>query len=383
VIHAFGLIPYEFPSSYYLWVGLALFALVIGVIGWRRFGNWRRLGSVLSVFFATLMALLLINQHYQYYPTLGALFGVNAQDQISVEQLEAIRARAAREHGGAIPTIGFTIEIDIPGKKSGFHARRAQVWVPPAWIASRKAQLPLIVLLPGIPGAPQDWTRAAYADQTARRFADQHGGKAPLIVMPDQNGSLSNDTECVNSPLGNAETYVTVDVLHFMRTHFGANLQKHGRPNVAIAGLSEGGMCAAMLALRHPDLFNAFGDYSGLSGPTVGFAINPGPTIAQLFGGSQKSYDQHNPVWLLQHHRFPRTAGWFEVGTDDHAPLAAQRTLVPLAIKAGMRVCSQEVPGGGHNFGFWGMAFEDSLPWLSWRLGLTEKPETDPAHCVR
>jgi S-formylglutathione hydrolase FrmB len=379
VIHAFDLIPFHYPGSYYVWVGLVAFALAIGVIGWRRFPNWQRVVSVLSIILTTLMALTLINDHYQYYPTVGALFGVDAQDQVSIQQLQAIRARAAREHGGAIPTSGFTIMIDIPGTKSGFHARTAQVWVPPAWVADAKARLPLIMLLAGTPGSPEDWTRAAFADQTAQSFARLHGGKAPLIVMPDENGS--HDTECVNSPLGNAETYLTVDVLHFMRTHFGADLLKHGRPTVAVAGLSEGATCAAMLALRHPDLFSTFGDYAGLSGPTVGNKVQPQLTIEQLFGGSSKSYDQHNPVWLLKHRRFPRTNGWFEVGTADHQPLAAQRLLVPLAIKSGMHVCSVEIPDAGHDFSFWGLAFHDSLPWLSWRLGLTPKPSFEPAHC--
>ena len=41
-------------------------------------------------------------------------------------------------------------------------------------------------------------------------------------------------------------------------------------PVLGVAGLSEGGACAIMLALRHPDLFATFGDFGGLSGPRVG-----------------------------------------------------------------------------------------------------------------
>ena len=121
------------------------------------------------------------------------------------------------------------------------------------------------------------------ADVTAREFADAHHGLAPIIVMPDENGSFSGDTECVNSPRGNAETYITVDVPKFMRTHFNAST---GKGSIAIAGLSEGGMCAAMLTLRHPDEYPVFADYSGLTSPTVEEAVDPPATIRALFGGS-------------------------------------------------------------------------------------------------
>ena len=49
LVDGLALIPYQFPNSYYLWVGLVVLALVVGVIGWRRFRNWRRVVSVLSV----------------------------------------------------------------------------------------------------------------------------------------------------------------------------------------------------------------------------------------------------------------------------------------------------------------------------------------------
>jgi S-formylglutathione hydrolase FrmB len=198
--------------------------------------------------------------------------------------------------------------------------------------------------------------------------------------MPDENGSFSGDTECTNSPRGNAETYITVDVPTFMHTHFNAQT---GNGSMAIAGLSEGGMCALMLSLRHPSEYPVFADYSGLTSPTVAETVDAPLTIRVLFGGSPAAYDQHNPPYLLRQKRFPGTAGWFEVGTDDSAPLAAQRALVPLARSAGILTCSREVPGEGHDYSLWERAFRESLPFLSWQLGLTGKPATFVADCSR
>jgi S-formylglutathione hydrolase FrmB len=330
------------------------------------------------VVLTAVMAFVLVNKQYQYYPTVGSLFGVNAQNQVSLKQLQDIRERARGEHGGALPTHGFTIQIPIPGKQSHFIARDAFVWVPPVWVADEKVKLPVVELLIGTPGAPSDWTRAAMADITARKFADTHNGKAPIIVMPDENGSFSGDTECVDSRRGNAETYITVDVPEFMRTHF--NAQK-GKGSLAIAGLSEGGMCSLMLTLRHPTEYVAFADYSGLTSPTVTEAVDPPVAIRELFGGSQAAYNQHDPLYLLRQQKFPATAGWFEVGTADSAPLAAQRALVPLARNAGILTCAVEVPGEGHDFTLWERAFRESLPFMSWRLGLTEKPARVARDC--
>ncbi len=381
LVDGLALIPYQFPNSYYLWVGLVFLALVVAIIGWTRFRNWRRVVSVVALLFTAMMAGTLINEHYQYYPTLGSLFGVDAQNQVSVQALEAERKRLEKENNGALPTHGFTIEVPIPGKVSGFKAPDAFIWLPPIWVADSKIKLPVIELLNGTPGAPSDWTRASFADVTAREFAEAHKGVAPIIVMPDPNTSVDSDTECVNSPRGNAETYLTVDVPKFMRSHYGAQTKKG---SIAIAGLSEGGMCSMMLALRHPDIYTAFGDYSGLTGPTVEEGIAPVPTIKQLFNGSAADYQAHNPVSLLKtgSPAFKNLGGWFEVGTADSAPLAAQRKLVPLSIAAGIDTCYVEVPGAGHDFDLWAKAFKNSLPWLSARLNLTPPPASNaPATC--
>jgi S-formylglutathione hydrolase FrmB len=259
------------------------------------------------------------------------------------------------------------VSIPIPGTVSHFHARSAYVWVPPIWLVNDTIKLPVVELLAGVPGNPSDWTRAGMADQTADKYAAAHGGVAPILVMPDANGSADADTECVNSPRGQAETYLTVDVPAFVRAHFGAATRPQ---SFAIAGLSAGATCSVMLALRHPNLYVAFGDYSGLTSPTVGETVNPAATTTILFGGSTAAYDAHDPLSLLRARTYPTLGGWFEVGTDDPGPLAGQHTLVPLARSADIETCSKEVPGGGHSFAVWSDAFSSSLPWLVSRLGL-------------
>jgi S-formylglutathione hydrolase FrmB len=309
-----------------------------------------------------------VNAYYGYFPTLGEALGGPAPDEDSLASADAGAA------SGDIPANGQVVPIDLPGTASGFAARQALVYLPPAWSARPRPALPVVMLLHGTPGAPTDWTFGGMAQATADAWAAGHGGNAPVLVMPDINGSLTGDTECVDSPLGNVETYLTVDVPAAVQQNFGTVAPG---PGWAVAGLSEGGTCSIMLALRHPTLFSAFGDFGGLVGPRVGETNSDvADTVAQLFGGSQQAFAAHEPSDLLKAQRFPGLGGWFQVGTGDAEPLAAIRQLAPLSTAAGIQTCLVTMPGQGHTFDVWSAAFRQSLPWLAGRLG-----QAAPAAC--
>lgn len=121
-------------------------------------------------------------------------------------------------------------------------------------------------------------------------------------------------------------------------------------PARAVAGLSEGGSCAMMLALRHPTVFGTFGDYAGLAGPRSGDTNDVGSTVDDLFGGDRTAFEEHEPAAILAAGRFPGLGGWFEVGSADAQPLAAATRPAPAARAAGIAVCTRTVDGGGHDF---------------------------------
>ena len=374
-IHVFNLVPAEFPTSFYLWAWLIWYSVVIIVLGWTR-AHWiLRTFSVIALVFCILAAFTVINQNYDYYPTLARLLGKSAANFTDLPQLKTIRDEVRRT--GKLPTHGETIEVTIPATISKFNTGQAYVYLPPVWFKNPEPQLPLIELIAGVPGEPSDWTRAGYADTTSTAFAEQHHGVAPLLVIPDNNGNLTSDSECSNSVFGNAETYLIKDVPNYMQAEFNAAIGKHA---MAVAGLSAGGTCSTILSLRNPQTFSTFASYSGYASPTYE-NDNAQQTIVQLYGGSKANYEAHNPVNLLTGHQYPGLAGWFTAGQSDPQPLAASHQLASLARTTGMQVCESSPPGD-HSFTFWAAAFRLSLPWLSWRLGLTPPPATVPAHCV-
>ncbi|MEU2348467.1 alpha/beta hydrolase-fold protein [Modestobacter sp. NPDC049651] len=345
----------------------------------RAFVRHRGLLLRLTGVLVTLVLLLAsaaaaVNAHYGYYPTLGQALGRTSPDASSLE--------AAEDRRGRVPDHGSVVAVQLPAPRSGFDARPAQVYLPPAWFARDRPTLPVVMLLHGTPGSPTDWVEGGEAPATADAWAARHGGRAPVLVMPDVNGTLTGDTECVDSDRGRVETYLTEDVPAAVVAMTGA--QPPGR-RWAVAGLSEGGTCAMVLALRHPDLFTAFGQYSGLVGPRAG-DTNSGvaETVAELFGGSEAAFRAHEPPDLLAAagDRYRHLGGWFEVGADDAEPLAAAEQLAPLARQAQIDTCLVVVPGGQHTFAVWRAAFRSSLPFLAARLGMVRQTAAMTGSCA-
>ncbi len=423
----FSLVPAGFPSIYYAWIAVPTFGLglllattmpaatallerLLPGLGHRAAARrprwliqhtdqgssprriwWRATAALLAIPLGLTAVAIKVNQDYDYYPTWASLFSTPADNHAGFMQLvlahrNAVRAEHERNRhhlsnqpivtgasvhalaSGPIATYGTAYHVPMPGSVSHFDARPGWIWVPSSYLRNPTQNLPVIMLLAGSPGFTNDWIRAGHADLTADDYASRHGGVAPVIVMPDDNGTFTGDSECVNSSHGNVETYLTADVPAFLHKELGVTLAH----NWAVAGLSEGGTCAAMLALRHPALFAAFADYSGLTSPTLSDKVNPALTTQQLFAGDRKEYDEHDPLWLLDHHPTRGLHTVWVVGTHDGAALRAQDRLTALARSHGLPVWSAQVHNGAHSFALWSQAFAMTLPVLIEDLSRSE-----------
>lgn len=318
-----------------------------------------------------------INAHYDYFPTVGALLGRNAADQISagtfarLEHTYRGKVRGASHYGrpidspGSLPARGVVLAFSIPATVSHFPARTGQVYLPPVWFENPRPHLPVIELLHGSPGSPADWTRGGGADLTADTYARTHRGFAPILVMPDVNGAdWQRDSECVDGPEGNAETYLTVDVRNAVVHAFGARADG---ASWGVAGLSEGGSCALQMGLRHPDLFRAVGDFSGDDHPWISGGLKRlfwGTTPSELLRAEQ-SYDPR--AILSSWHSTDAPAMAFCSGRNDHV-LPKMRRLVVLARRDHITT-TLEVFSGGHTFWLWNHSFAWAMPWMMRYLG--------------
>jgi S-formylglutathione hydrolase FrmB len=356
-----------YPGSFIVWGALPIFAFVAALWQWCVVGWWRRAVAFLAVPLLAAFAGLQINAQYGYLPTVGDLFGAPLPGQIDT-------LPPAPAYGRWIPTavrlqvrerVGVVTKVDIPGTVSHFQARAAWVWLPPEYFTGPRRSLPVLMLLAGVPGAPRDWLRGAFAARTANAWSRTHDGRAPIMVFPDPNGSALNDTECVDGPRGNSETYLTVDVPAFMHSYFHTLTS---RAAWAVGGLSEGATCALDLATRHPDKFSILADFSGAAAPNSG---SPASTLQRLYGGNRALMRAHNPAdWFAWDSHFG-LRGIIVAGSDDHGARAAQAKLEAAALASGLPMRTLVVPGGGHDFPTWGRALALTFAWIATHLDQT------------
>lgn len=361
---AVGWIQPALPTKALPWVWAFVFALPWIAVGWRSANVRQRITACVAVPATGLMALTLFNAYFFYYPTFQTLVGSPAVHQATEAQARAI-ARSARLEPAAAPNTsplgpgpvdhGVTLPVSIAVPYSHFSTDPAWIYLPPAWFGPERAQLPVIVLLGGTPSASAEWLRGGYADQYSDAFAAQHGGLAPVLAMVNDNGGLTQDTECVDRPGSLAETYVTTDVRNTLINRFDVTTDPS---RWGIAGLSEGGMCALNISLRHPHEFHVLGDFGGNPKPVVSPART---TLQRLFHGSRRVAASYNPDRLLYQHHYRSTSAMFVVGNQDRGRFHLRRQAA-LAQRAGMNVSFHEV-AGGHTFWVWRRAFQDFLPF--------------------
>lgn len=324
------------------------------------------------------LTFILINNAYHYFPTPASVVGKeNHQTNPNADGANVLlfdNDASTNKHTvesdlfqkNNQQTKGTIKEIDIPGTVSGFKARKGSVYIPAIVNNVPEVELPVVILLAGVPSRPTDWLDGGELQKTMDDFAAHHNGVTPYVFLVDPLGSENNDTECVDSARGNVETYLTKDAPSYIKE----NYPVRGKPqHWAIGGLSMGGMCGIMLTLRHTDVFSTFLDFGGEIGPEVGTKEQ---TVAALFHGSQDEWSSHQPMTLLQNKQYQGIRGYFAVGKGDEAKLVSDmQTLYNATQKAGID-SNIEYLAGDHSFSVWATALRDSMPSLSNHLGATE-----------
>jgi S-formylglutathione hydrolase FrmB len=387
-----GLAEDPAPLGLWVWITLTGLAAVVVALGWRG-TRWRRRGlSVLAVPLCVLCTALAVNIWVGYFPSVRSAWDGLTGGPLPGQTDWATVAEMLRK--GIKPSKGNVVSVTIPDAGSGFTHRDELVYLPPAWyVTDPPPQLPVVMMIGAEFGHPADWLRSGDALRAIDDFAAAHGGKAPVLVLPDFSGAFSNDTECVNGTRGNAADHLTKEVVPYMVSKFGVSSD---RANWGVVGWSSGGTCALTLTVMHPELFRAFVDIDGQLGPNAGAKQQ---TIARLFGGDADAWAAFDPTTVItKHGLYKDISGWFAVSVDtptvyrpatddpvsvsepdpnenyeNHAVIADY--LCRLASGHGIE-CAVVGNPGNHDFPAAGSAFAAALPWLAAKIGTPGVPET-------
>ncbi|MFC9324247.1 alpha/beta hydrolase [Kitasatospora sp. NPDC057015] len=365
--------PEGLPNEVTVWIGAAILGLCLAGFRMPRLTWWPgRALAALAAALAVLMASSQVNRQFDQYPTARVLLAPWISDTGTLSTSQADRTITAPPGKtmeevwtppADLPQKGTLATVRIPGPRSAFKTRKGFVYLPPAYEATPRPLLPVLVLLPGQPGAPEDWVNSGGLRDIMDTFAAAHRGLAPIVVVADPTGSPWVNQLCMDSRLAKAQTYLAHDVPAWVRD----TLQTaSGRKSWAVAGLSFGGTCSLQLALNAPEVFGSFINISGQQEPTLG---SHGKSVKEAFGGNEAAFEAVDPMHMLARKKFPDTAGIFVVGSNDQEFRPQQEKMYAAAVRADAAVELQVKPGW-HDWTVFRAAISDNLTWLTKRMGL-------------
>ncbi|WP_113718637.1 alpha/beta hydrolase [Arthrobacter dokdonensis] len=398
VIHVWYWWPEDLPPTVIACVGFGIWGLVLGLAtaflglggllrrgsarGQRRHGVRpgtgrtsvpRAMLAVAAAVVVVAVSALQVNVYFGEYPTVGSLIhGDPALAQgiphfLQKKATDRFRLLPVKDGWVApkrMPGAGEFRQVSIPGKVSGFHARPAVVYLPPAYFTPHPPVLPVVVLVTGQPGSPQNWLVSGHLGQTMAAYAKAHHGLAPVVVMPDANGSQEANTMCMNSALGRVDTYMAVDVPRWITGTLNVDINHE---HWAVAGFSYGGTCAMQMVTRHPNVYRTFASISAEEEPAL--TASRTVTIQRAFHGNAAAFDAVLPMTLLARRSYPDIHGWFASGAQDAVYTHNAKMLEAAGRKAGMKVVRTTFPGG-HSWIMVTEALPSAFSFMGARLGL-------------
>ncbi|MCE0766336.1 esterase family protein [Pseudonocardia kujensis] len=369
VVGALDLVPEPLPRQVLIWIAIGLGGVVLALGSLFGTRPGRKVLALLCGLLVVVAAASQVNVYFEQYPTLAALAGGGDERSFTGGHGAPSRSMttpvATRWRGPA--TGASSIETStIPGTVSGFTGRDAQLYLPAAYNSPNAPLLPVLVLVAGQPGGPEDWVVGGTLQALMDEVAQRHGGLAPVTVVVDPNGADGNNTMCMDSDIAKADTYLSVDVPRWIEANLGIDAN---HAHWAFGGWSFGGTCAIQMATRHPDLYPNFVDMAGEREPAI--SADRTQTIQVAFHGDTAAFDALTPLTLLAERKYPEVWGYFACGGDEQEVGAWQTEVSTAAQRAGMTVRTQVVPGQGHSWGVPHASLPPALDFLGPRLGLT------------
>jgi pimeloyl-ACP methyl ester carboxylesterase len=356
--------------------GFVVFALLVGLFVGALFWLVRAdhlafkvVAGVMAFPPAMLFGIALVNSFYGYYESWDdAWRDLTNQAPASVAAVpdlgshldrvlsEAVRKRQARKNG-------FALQTSLPGSVSRI-SRQGVIYLPPQYFQKSYAgeRFPVIELIHGSPGTPSDYEGRLRISGVLRKLIAAHKAKPVVLVIPDANGGLDRSTQCLNTAHGEQdETYLATDVPDDVATRL--RVDQPG-PDWAIAGFSEGGYCAANLALRHPDRYGAAASLSGYFEPLRRDRL---PQPIDPFGGSRTLRDANSPLKILSRPvpPYPLPHFWVMSGNAVQTDLVQAQAFVDLVKRWQPDVPLVIIKGGKHNYVAWREAFPKMFEWAT------------------
>jgi enterochelin esterase-like enzyme len=356
--------------------GFVVFALLLllfaGALWWLvrvRHAALKVVAGALAFPPAMMFGVALVNNFYGYYTSWDdAWRDVTGQAPASVARVPDLGARLDQVlqeavHRRQVRKDGFALQTTLSGPRSRI-SRQGVVYLPPQYFQPPYAdrRFPVIELIHGSPGTPGDYEGRLQVSGMLRKLISAHRAQPVVLVIPDANGGLDRSTQCLNTVRGEQdETYLSIDVPDDVAARL--RVERPG-PAWGIAGFSEGGFCAANLALRHPGRYGAAASLSGYFEP---LRINRLPRPTDPFRGSRTLRAANSPLKVLARPLppIPLPHFWVMSGNAAQTDMVQARAFVDLVKQYQPGAPFLVIKGGQHNYVAWREAFPKMFQWLT------------------
>ena len=274
---------------------------------------FRVLAACLAFLPAMVFGIASVNKFYDYYQTWGGMVSdLTGQGASTIPKYTVAGAGSHKQFDKDIgrvtstaedAQVGYLFQTTITGVRSHL-VRDVYVYLPPQYFQKAYAhyKFPVIELLHGSPGNPEAWVSVLDVIPTFLSLLVVHPSDAAVLVMPDTDGGQQYALQCLNDPHGIQDmTFVAEDVPDYIARF--VRVQPPGRA-WGVAGYSEGGYCAANIALQEPDRYGAAGVMSGYFVPIqsqVPAGNKPGgkPYLTNVFAGQPAQQFMNTPKAYL------------------------------------------------------------------------------------
>lgn len=356
---------------------VAVIAFVLLVLGYPRVRRqW--LGAVSRGTEALVLSLTVLvfagavlNDQYLFYVSWGDLFGAGSSVTATHAGGTASQAVEAKVSGPGLSRVAVPATLPplpAPGQRlqqytvTGARSHittQVLVYLPPGYDPRAARRYPVIMALHGLPGHPQGWLNVLHLDQTMDELVASRQIAPSVVVIPQINSPYSLDTECVDAPSAAGpqdETWLARDIPQWVVGHFA--VQK-ARTSWATMGFSFGGWCAAMLGVRHPDVFAGAIVLEGYFRPDFARSYDP------IVPGSPaaRGYDLVRTVRVNP----PPIAMWVMASRTDSLSWPTTAEVLRYA-RPPMSVASVLLKTGGHRDSVFQPFVRTSLIWLGQTL---------------
>ncbi|HEV2374848.1 MAG TPA: alpha/beta hydrolase-fold protein [Streptosporangiaceae bacterium] len=365
------------PQSTVLFILLmAVFCALLVWVALAKEPVFRVFAASLAFVPAMLFGVAAVNKYYDYYRTWSSLAadlgggGVASAAQVTGK---ATQQRVAKVLGQQVKvsnalTQGETARLTITGPVSHI-ARTVYVFLPPQYFQPKYAKyhFPVIELIPGFPGEPQDWINVVGITDTYLTLLNDGVVQPAVLVMPDANGGPQVSLQCLNVVHGPQDaTFLADDIPHELAGLI--RVQPAGQA-WGIAGYSEGGYCAANLALVYPGRFGYAAVLSGYFKPYPDQIGTP-PHIINPFRGSLSLEKKNTPMDRVRALplALPLPRFWLGAGSANRNDVRNAEAFQRLLLVRQPNVSLSIARGGGHNMTTWRALVPPMLEWLTPRL---------------